>query len=90
MLCKLAHHVTRPAPAHTSAPATIVHGTPTACDSKPDSMPPTGIGIFQRLHGQAGVSLLGVDVVVLKRVTLSYELGWVLFLRGSIYGRVVC
>ena len=36
-------HVTTPAPAQTSAPSATVHGTPTAWDSNPDSIPPTGI-----------------------------------------------
>ena len=42
-LRRTAHHVTRPAPAQIKAPTMIVHGTPTACDRKPDSRPPTGI-----------------------------------------------
>jgi hypothetical protein len=40
-LRRVISHVTSPALAHTSAPTVIVHGTPTACERRPDSSPPT-------------------------------------------------
>jgi hypothetical protein len=41
-LRRTAHHVTSPAPAHIKAPTGMVHGTPTACERNPDSIPPNG------------------------------------------------
>src|ERR1017187_10057145 len=42
-LRRTVHHVARPAMAQIKAPTVIAHGTPTACERKPDSRPPTGI-----------------------------------------------